>query len=312
MIKSNLVDLYYHEWHQIDDVVEVEFKLPDEITYDQVHEQVLSENTCFKAQLNEEYPFFAGLFFSPIASFDKEYSIETRILKFTFKKQENVKWDLIFKGPIADTDVMDPQSLFEHGKHTSNQEEIDKAAKMNFPPALLELTKLNKSEEEIAEIYEKAAEYHDPFALFVTGMFCIRRNELDKAIEKLTEAEKRGDVNSINALGEIYSPLAEPHILGEDVNIALTKFRKVLEIRPNHAYALYNLALLYLNGCGVEQNIPKAREFYDKAKSIDNDIPELDFPGYGSNITKYAIYGFIVLAVAGASIYLIKRQQRKK
>ena len=173
-----------------------------------------------------------------------------------------------------------------------------------------------KTEEEIERIYEKAAQYHDPFALFVSGMFCIRRNELDIAIERLTEAEQRGDVNSMNALGEIYSPMAEPHTAGEDVNIALQKFRKVLELRPNHAYALYNLALLYLNGCGVEKDVTKAHEFYVKAKSIDNGIPSLSFPGFNDNQTyiKYGLIAASVIVIAGISlsIFLSKRQKRKK
>lgn len=317
MINPDYVDIYYYEWHQNDEDVFVEVKLPDEISYDQVQAQLLNDNTCFKAEIKEEYPFFAGLFFAPVVNFDKEYSTDTRTVHFTFKKKkENVQWDLVFKGPITDTDVMDPQSLFEHGRKNSIQEEIERASKMNFPPALLELTKLNKTEEEIERIYEKAAQYHDPFALFVSGMFCIRRNELDIAIERLTEAEQRGDVNSMNALGEIYSPMAEPHTAGEDVNIALQKFRKVLELRPNHAYALYNLALLYLNGCGVEKDVTKAHEFYVKAKSIDNGIPSLSFPGFNDNQTyiKYGLIAASVIVIAGISlsIFLSKRQKRKK
>lgn len=313
MINPNHVDIYYHEWHQYDDLFDVLFKIPDGVSKEQIQFHLLNDNACFKAQINEEYPFFAGSFSAPVKSFEKEFSVDDHGLKLTFKKPEDTRWDLIFTGPVNETDIMDPQSLFEHGKLNSSQEEIDRAASMNFPPALLELTKLNKTEDEINEIYEKAADYHDPFALFMVGMTCLRNNEIDKAIEKLREAESRGDLNSKDALGEIYSPLVEPHIIDEDVNIALQKFNEVIESRPNHPYALYNLALLYLNGCGVEKDVNKAHEMYEKAKSIEPNIPKMEFPTeivMKKNIKYFAIGAVVILA--GASlIYLTKRRNHK-
>lgn len=89
-----------------------------------------------------------------------------------------------------------------------------------------------------------------------------------RAMDKFNEAAQQGVSLAMNYLGVIY---LEGKIVKQDYSIAVDWFFKAAQAEPVDIHALYNLGKAYYFGWGVQKNIPKAKEMFERTIAAGND-----------------------------------------
>lgn len=119
---------------------------------------------------------------------------------------------------------------------------------------------LTKNFDEILKLAEKG----DAEAQYVLGEFYYDginvKKDLDEAVKYFTESMKNGYIDSISALGVCY-------YYNNSMNLGIKKAVKLFlqAAEMNEPRAQMFLGMCYKDGIGIEKNIKKSNEFYNKA-----------------------------------------------
>ena len=288
-IQPEFISIYRYLWDQNESSVEIVVHVPNGLNFEKIHFELLKDNTCFLGTIENEVPFLAGKLWDSVKSFHlNELKEEGKIQLLLFKTKPN-EWSQVIHGPITDSNIIDPCSALSIGilamedesQQQSAMQLIGYSASLWYPPALNFAANLALKRDRIDEaihLSSIAAGYNDLDAIFTLGMISIKKEKYDDAINYFQNSSSKGHIGSMVCLGELYSPLVEPHIKEENAELAVQYFNQILQIDPIHSYTLLNLARHYLAGCGVPVDVSKAKELYEHAKSIDENLPELEFP----------------------------------
>ncbi|OHT15847.1 hypothetical protein TRFO_13664 [Tritrichomonas foetus] len=317
-INPDYVKLYQYSWDQHDNSLEVKFNIPESISFDQVQIELTHENSCFCGRVEGEIPFFAGLLWEPVESFERIENEENHTILLKITKKNETEWYQIFHGPITDSTIIDPFTSFQLGVlclkdpeyQISGSQMIGYAAAICFPPALVfsaSVASENNKEEEAIKLYKIAAEYHSTQAMFALGMISVKNGDLSAAFEHFQHSAEEGNLDAKICLGELYSPLEEPRIEQENAEKAVQIFQEVLENSPDHPYALLNLARHYKEGSGLPKDVHKAKELYERAKSLNPQIPEISFDD--NLYTKLIIGGLALLGIGLIFKFIMRRRK---
>ena len=83
----------------------------------------------------------------------------------------------------------------------------------------------------------------------------------------------------------------------------------MLDISPDYSYALMNLAKLYAVGKGCEKDIKKAKEYRDKALSLNPELETFEIKEESEGSWHIAAAATAVAAAAGiAAMNIMKKK----
>jgi hypothetical protein len=273
--------------------IQVIIDLPDDIDVNSITVEISESSPCtLVCYIPNELPFIAGRTYLPIADHKVQFDNELFILDFT--KQTSAEWPYLIAGPVPDASLLiDPFSAFQLSAiqrvasdaqtlHTADLL-LQKAVSANLCPALNFTAKHLVQSGHVAEarrLFEIAAEQHnDAEATAQLGSLAYGERRFADAETYFQRAAAVGHVDSEICLGEMYSPVEGDTSGLENATRARGIFEDVLKKTPNHPFALYNLAKLYLNGCGVPQDIARAKAMYKSARDVTGEIPEIEYKG---------------------------------
>jgi tetratricopeptide (TPR) repeat protein len=313
--------LYLWTLTQTPDSFHVILDLPDDIDADSLILDISDTPPyAISCSVPNELPFLAGTAFGPILSVQRRFSDADFILVFT--KAVASEWPQFITGPIADPFLIDPCSALRLAEGNGGDRTLlEFAVAANFAPALIFqadlLRRAGSNEESEALLARAADEYGDLKAACLLGMAFVKERRFAEAEARFREGAERGDNRCANCLGELYSPV-EGEMTGlEDEGKAVEVFERILEREPGYPFALYNMAKLYLNACGVKKNVAKAKEMYVIAKGQEERIPALLYGGkdlaeYEEPVTLSSwLYLAVPLLIGGAfAVYRFVRRRR--
>jgi tetratricopeptide (TPR) repeat protein len=319
------VNLYVWTFTQTPTSIHVILDLPDDVDADSLTLEITDSPPYFVCcSIPNELPFLAGITHSHISSVQRQFIDGDFILIFT--KSIPDEWPQFIIGPFTDPFLIDPCSAFQIATRSVTSPHdlqffLKISVSFNFPPALIfqaDLLMRAGSLTEAEELLVRAAdEYGDQKAACLLGMAYVRQRRFKEAEARFSAGANRGDNGCANCLGELYSPV-EGEITGlENAEKAVEVFERILEREPGYPFALYNMAKMYLNACGVERNVAKAKLMYVMAKSQEGRIPALSYHGldledYEEEVTWSSwLYLAVPVVIGGAwALYRFLRWQR--
>jgi hypothetical protein len=282
VIPPSHVNLYSWTFAQTRDSIHIILDLPDDVDVDSLSIAITkSPPFIVSCSLPNEVPFLAGTLYDRVLGVQRQFTEGDLIL--VFWKVSATEWPNFIIGPILDPFVIDPCSAFRLATVGEvNQRLLNVAIRVNFPPALIfqaqGLLRAGDFAQAEGILVKAADDYGETKAMCLLGMAYVRAGRFVDAERRFKEGADRGDCECANCLGELYSPV-EGEVTGlEDARKAVAIFQGILERDAQYPFALYNLAKMYLNACGVPMNVAKAKEMYVIAKSQEW-IPELSYDG---------------------------------
>ena len=289
MIEPHLIFLYDYTLRDTEQFVDVMLSVPDIFDVNSIKLTLKEDNRTIKITSNQKIPFVCGTLFSTIDSYSQTY--ENNVLSFRLVKKEKQLWPFLIVTNDQTSLEIDPKSAFSlyYIYEKSPQQDEDReiylqylkfSANVGYVPAIRSYGKLLvKSRETLSEGIKLLSigmqKYYDAECQFLLALvysqFPTMHNESLELMEKAADA---GFPDAMAACGEFYSPLSNITYEKKDAKKAIEWFNKVLEIEQNWV-ALFELSKLYLYGVGYEKDINKAKELYEKAKSIHPTCPQL-------------------------------------
>jgi tetratricopeptide (TPR) repeat protein len=341
VIRPSHCCLYQWTSGETEKSVEVTVDLPDDVDVNSLSLEVPDvDDPYIEARFGEELPFLAGATYDQISQCDR--TLKGRELVINFVKKIPGMWKRFITGPIPDSEfVIDPQSAFELGVIALGVAEVpdleeDKAMNFsaeglmflqislsaNFPPALLfHATNLLQAGNEngvkqAKELLNVASAYGFPNADWLLGIIAVKEKDFEKARDYFHNGMEGGDLAAQNCLGELYSPVEGEHTGLENEQMAVEIFEDILQRKPDHSYALYNLAKLYFYGKGVKKSVATAKRLYYSAQKSNPQIPEFDFHDAGPDEEQKGggvwVQAGIAVAAVGAAVFAWKVFGRRK
>jgi hypothetical protein len=303
-IAPSHVSLYLWTVTQTLETLDITFDLPSDVSpHDLVFNVPPNDPRTIFCSLGSEVPFLAGTLFSSASK--TEFRISDTTLTLLIFKSEPAEWDQLIVEPMPDLTI-DPCSAFQLALYAFAGTRVHRtdartfaphfrlyigaALAVNFPPALTFRARQLLQEGNVDSLHEAellleraVVDYGYKNDAYLLGVVYFRSRKFKEA-EKLFQAQAvRGDDMCANCLGELYSPI-EGEVTGlEDSRKAVEVFQKIIERNSEHPFALYNMAKLYLAGCGVAKNVARAAEMYRKARVLDRRVPVIEFCEGGEN-----------------------------
>jgi tetratricopeptide (TPR) repeat protein len=111
------------------------------------------------------------------------------------------------------------------------------------------------------------------------GVIAFNKHEYVRAEALFTAAAASGHVDSEICLGELYSPVEIGDTGLQNPGRAFEIFQRILQNHPQHPFALYGMAKLYLNGVGVTRDVATAQRLYQQALEIQPRVPVIEYQG---------------------------------
>lgn len=311
-IEANFQIIYQWNIVQEDqsDIIKVIIDFPESFKPDSITYELLEQNTIFRAFFNPELPIIEGLLYSPVKSFDTH--IEKNQIIITFVKNDDTKWPTLMRDKNPITNKIDPNSAFaifkdqvEISEDTEKLESFfSHSMACGYLPALMYALDMMEDDPTLKDSYLQildlaAHKYQHPVALFKYATYLVDNGQKEEGFKYLSLAAQKGVGIAISLMGQMISPLSGIEFSEKDPVSALQLFEKVIGIK-DEPIALYEAAKLYKAGVGCEKDIEKANNYYQRAKAVSHDLPDL--PDYKEGVTILGVPVFIAAGVSVAAI----------
>ncbi|KAJ5066976.1 sel1-repeat-containing protein ybeq [Anaeramoeba ignava] len=213
---------------------------------------------------------------------------ETNSIIINLKKQENQQdWPILILNVDEKTEKIDPFSAFLLSEYFQNKQNFHKSliflklsANANYLPSLIRLATIFEDEnnefevdtnfEKSFELRKKAADLGDMESQKMVAKIYheMPPQNYQLAAKYYHFVYEKGSKDVAFSLGCLY--YEGGFGIDYDDEMAIKYFEE--SSSQGNSQAMYNLGILYFQGRGVEQNIEKSREFFEKAHKVNSNI----------------------------------------
>ena len=319
-IDPSLIKLYEWNSEEYDEYIDIILTLPEKFPKDLLECHLESDGLQIVIPLKNQPPILAGYLYKKIKNIQKFE--ENNLIIFRLIKEKPEKWELIIKHVLENHNITDPKSAFLLSSYYfNNTNEIQIAldflkisVSFRYPDALIQASQLEINEKNYDNgkiLLELASDkYQNINSSFLLGLLYVSHyKNYQLAIKYFEFAGKNGSIDSLNCLGEIYSPCQEPYNEFEDANKAFQYFNEVINKEPNYAYSLMNLARLYANGKGTKKNIELAKLYKSKALELIPTMESFEINEKSNNLIPLITISLSILTLSFITYKIIKKKK---
>lgn len=164
----------------------------------------------------------------------------------------------------------------------------------------------------MAFLYLAADRYEDPHALIILGdQLILNRRTIDQCFDVYRRAVTAGTIRGLGRIGRLISPLSEIPYGHKNGAEAVMLFEKVIE-KMEDPVALEGLARLLFHGVGIERDVKRAEELFERAKAGQPDLkPLAEIAGKKKSKKKqstvlglYRAAAFLGFTIAGMYVFI--------
>lgn len=282
MIDPHLQSLYFWDFDQRGNIVNIGIRCPVDIDPNQIKVELNKDKNSISVFLDNQPPIIAGSLFKEVTSIAVKAIKNALIIALIIKSEE--PWPTIVIAPHKDTGQIDPLSsfnIFTVNKNSDNNQiktyamqNLDHAMSLGFYPALLAgydiFNGIPEGRNKANEFLQTAAiKYGSHQAHFQLGLNALSEDNVEEAFNHFQTSSAAGNLYAKSFEGYLLSPFSEFKFANKNPEKAIALLEEVCS-KTEDPTALHELAKLIQS-----KDHKKAMELQERAKKLVKDIPDL-------------------------------------